>query len=206
MRSIEEILALAELPEESVPLCLRGTLVAEFERLEQELLTAPTQATSLGDVSAALGIAQRMDELRQEMLASTEEFRLRARPALEWSNFYETRPEKVDGQDRGEFNAAWHAWLCELVATTCYQPAMTADQVAALATSLSGNQWGRLTDRAWAVNAQQQSIPFSAAASAALQATGGKSRQPATSGSPDLGSLAGNPEPSPNTSTTTTDD
>lgn len=204
MPTIEEILSIAELPEESVPLCLRGTLVAQFERLEQELRDAPTQATSLGDIPAAVDIARRMDALREEMQASTVPFLLRAKPAREWSDFFNTQPEKVDGQDDSAFTDAWHLWLCKMVAITCVDPVMTAEQVDQLVGKLSGNQWQRLSDAAWAVNAQQQSVPFSAAASAVLQATGGKLRQPETSGSPDLGSLAGNPEPSPNTSTTTT--
>jgi hypothetical protein len=205
LTSIEDILKVAELPEESVPLCLRGTLVAEFERLEQELLAAPTQATSLGDIPQAAEIARRMDALRDDMRAATAEFRLRARPAREWSDFFATKPEQDASQDKVVFEDAWHAWLCQMVADTCYQPTMTAGQVDKLSKKLSGNQWTRLTDAAWAVNAQQQSIPFSAAASAVLQATGGRSRQPEQSASPDHGSLAGNPEPSSSTSTTTPD-
>jgi hypothetical protein len=204
--TIEEILGIAELPEESVPLCLKGTLVARFERLERELLNAPTQATSLGDVPAAAAIAREMDALREEMQKYTVPFELRALPAQEWSDFFNTQPEKTGGEENDDYKNAWHAWICAMVSVTCYQPAMTAAQVDALTKKLSGNQWQRLSDTAWAVNAQQQRIPFSAAASAVLQATGGKSRQLETSESPDLGSLAGSPEPSPSTSTTTSPD
>lgn len=203
LTSIDDILAAAELPEESVPLCLKGALVAEFERLDEELRHAPTQAVSLGDIPQAADIARRMDALRQEMLAFTAEFCLRALPAREWADFYGTMPEKGDRTD-DEFKDAFHAWICQLTALTCYQPVMTPEEVDKLSVKLSGAQWGQLTDTAYGVNANRQSVPFSAAASAVLQATGGTLRQPETSTSPDLGSLAGSPDPSPSTSTTTT--
>lgn len=200
---IESILEQVELPETSVTLCLKGSLVARYESLDEQLQAAGAPVSLAGDDSAA-AIKAQMDELRAQMLAHEATFTFRAKPPREFSDLRAKAPEKVDGQTADEYVDAHHLWVCEVVAACCVEPAMNAEQADRLSQRLSNAQWTRLTNAAWSVNTEQQKIPFSAAAYAQTLISGGKSRRQEPAESPEVGSLAGNPEPSPSTSTETT--
>ncbi|QDY06170.1 hypothetical protein FJK98_02490 [Micromonospora sp. HM134] len=164
----DAILAQAKLPERTVPLCLREDLVAEYERLDNELLGAPRTASSLGEVAPATVIARRMEELRKEMLAHQVQFLLRAWPARRFTVLRDAMPKKADDQSDDEFADVWHAAVCDLVSKMLVEPKATAEQVAELADRLAESQWLALSNAAWDINARGQAIPFSVAASAIL--------------------------------------
>lgn len=166
MTSFDEILESARRPEDVVPLCLRGDLVAEFRRLEQDLAGASTVAVSLGERAPAKVIAERMQALRAEMAEAAVPVRIRALEPRAWSDFHATRPTKTAGEDQALFDDRWHAWICDMVARTVVDPPCTAEQVEQLVPRLSHRQWKDLTDACWLINAGEVSIPFSAAASA----------------------------------------
>ncbi|GIG63606.1 hypothetical protein Lfu02_79780 [Longispora fulva] len=168
MTEFADILAVAQRPATSVPLCLRGDLVAEFRALERDLEQADRRAPSLAEASPAAVIAARMNALREQMLAATVAFRLEAMPPAAWSDFLATQPAKSKDIDEDAFKAAWYAWVCQLVAHTCTDPVMTAEQVDQLVPRLSGEQWARLSDTAWSINASEVNVPFSVAASVLL--------------------------------------
>lgn len=164
---IDEILAVAELPEDTVTLCLRGALVGRWEELEHKLSGASTVALSLGEPAEASSIARDMEALRAEMGLHEVPFRLRALPALGWRKLYSRLPEPGDTDDlKASYDDRFHAWVCGVVAACCYDPAMTAEQADQLSERLSGQQWRQLSDAALNLNVERVDIPFSAAASA----------------------------------------
>lgn len=176
--SIEDILAEARLPEDCVTLFVRGDLAAEYERLDRQLAGASRQPASLGEPSPASAIVEAMTALHEQMSAVGEaDFRLRALDAKSWSDLFAKRPEAPtaeDGQEvskaaKDQFTADWHAWVCAMVAATCYEPKMTAKQAEKLAAKLADSQWKELSNSAYSINVERQSIPFSAAASAILR-------------------------------------
>lgn len=207
---IESIIDEAELPEQSVTLCLKGSLVAAYERFDAALQEAARQDTadrlSLAgrDTSAADGLVAQMADLREQMLAHERVFTFRALPPRDFSNLRARVPVKAAGQPDDEFADLYHAWLCGLVAASCIDPQMTPEQAERLSRRLSDAQWRLLRDGAWEVNAEKQIIPFSAVASALSRASAQRSKQPEQPASPDLSSLAGSPDPEPATSTTPT--
>lgn len=204
-RSIDDILAEAKRPEDEVSLCLRGDLVARFRQLERELETAPTQAVSLGEPAPAAAIAERMQQLRAEMADAEVPFALRALEPRDWERFYGTMPVRKEGEAQDTYSDRWFDWVCELVARTCVDPVMSADQVKALVPNLSSAQWNELSNGAFRLNAGKVSIPFSDAASALTPTSGQTSRRPEQPESPSADSSASNPDVSPPTSTTTPD-
>lgn len=210
MSDIESIIARVKPTEKSVPLCLDGPLAAEYERLEV-LLREAGPATSLGDESSAEAIAERMAALHEELLQARVWFRFRAQPKREWRALKGRLPVKQAGQNDDEAADEYHAWVCELVAATCYEPVMTAEQAHRLcegseqSEGLTDGQWAALINAAWQVNTDNPTVPFSAAASAVTRRSAGKSRRPEPSASPAPSSSAGSPAPSPSTSTTTAD-
>lgn len=207
---IESIIDEAELPEQTVTLCLKGSLVAAYERLDAALQEAARQDAadrlSLAgrDTTATDGLVAQMADLREQMLAHERVFTFRALPPRRFANLRGRVPVKADGQSDEEFADVYHRWLCDLIAASCVDPQMTAEQAERLSERLSDAQWRELRDAAWWVNAQKQNVPFSAVASALSRASAQRSKQPEQPGSPDLSSLAGSPDPEPATSTTPT--
>lgn len=177
-KSIDDILAGVKRPEAVEEVCLRGDLVAEYERLERQLRTASKVATSLGEPSPAYTIAQRMEALRGQMVESTVEFKFRALPPRGWSDLSASEPDSITdetpAEDKSQLRDAWHAWVCAVIAASCYEPQMTVEQASALAEELSNGQLVRLFNAAYLTNAGRTSVPFSDAAFELLQGTGPK--------------------------------
>lgn len=204
MNDIESIIGQVKPAETMVPLCLDGPLVAEYERLEV-LLRDAGPATSLGDETSAEAIAERMEALREQMIEARAWFTMRALTKGRWRGMQAALPVKAEGQSDEDAAAAYHQWVCKLVSATCAEPAMSQEQADRLHDALSDGQWQALSNAAWAVNTQNQAIPFSVAASALTRRSAAKSRRPEPSVNHAPVSLAANPDPSPSTSTTETD-
>lgn len=199
---IEALLAEAELPETSVTLCLKGSLVSRFEALDIQLSHLPATPGSLAGNTEAAGIAAQLEQLRAEMAAHERVFLIRAMPALPFAALRAAQPNKAGKTDE-QFADAYHQWVCQVVASSCYDPEMTVEQVDRLCAVLSDGQWRRLSNAAWGINNDNSTIPFSAAGYALTQTSAAKSPQQETPASPEAGSLAGPSAPSPNTSTST---
>jgi hypothetical protein len=205
--SIEDILAGAELPEDSVQLCLKGSLRRRYEDLERDLQTASTVAASLGEIAPSKVIGDEMLRVAEEMKPWIRTFTLRAIDPQTWRKFLRLMP-KHPGDDATDdaldaHDDLFHPWACRLVALTCVDPAMTAEQAAELHPKLSGGQWRELTNRAYAVNGETQEVPFSAAASEMIGNTAQSLRRRAHGESPTPAGSAKSPPRSRRTSTKT---
>lgn len=196
MSSFKDKLAAARLPEETVPICLRGDLTAEFERLERQLAEAQRNpSTSLeGDGSAEL--AARIQALREEMREHTEDFVLRGMPRRRWRAFLAEYPPRqdaagqIDERDRGavvNMGAFFHA----LIRASVVSPELDDEDWRLLlgddedeATrreqaeepvedgKLTDRQFEMLSDTAWALNRRDVDVPFSLAASRLTRSSG----------------------------------
>lgn len=200
--SIREIIDRKKLAETQVPIVLDGDLMAEYAHLAVQLRDAGP-AANLGDEGAAEVLAGRMEALRRRMQESRVFFHLRALPEPEWSPVRAALPVKGDDQDEDEAAEEYHRWLCAVVAVSCVEPVVTADEVHELYLVLSNGEWTSLAGESLALQNNRQDVPFSAAASVLSRRSAGKSRRPEPSTAPDPSSLADNAEPSPSTSTTT---
>lgn len=161
---IDQILDDYELPEHTVPLCLKGSLVGEYEQLEEQLKAASREALSLSAPSEAKQIAQRMDELRKQMLATSHAFRFRGLPGPAYSELLEAHKD-----DKGDLDT--ESWPQALIVASCVDPVVTAEKAQALREKVTDRQWQDLYDAALAVNRQSVSVPFSSLVSAALRNT-----------------------------------
>lgn len=193
-----------ETPEHSITLCLKGKLVAEHERLSAQLAGMTNVPTSLAGDSPGRDIADRLVQLREEMLAHEKAFSFQAvTPRGTWRVLRGKQPVRTEGIDEDAYGDQFHAWLCEVVAASSLDPVMTTEQVRRLADRLSNGQWSKLSNAAWNVNEDDQGVPFSVAASVLSRSSGEKSKQPEPSTNHAHGSLAGPSEPSPSTNTPT---
>lgn len=203
-QDIESIIDETEPAETVVAICTRGSLKAEYERLGAQLAGLTQASLSLADGGPRAEIAERMTELAEQMRECQRSFRFRAvTPRRKWRNLQAKRPVRAQGMDDEAYADLYHPWVCEIVAASALDPPMKPEQVERLADKLSDGDWTKLAQAAWKVNDDSSEIPFSAAASVLSRSSGERSRQPGPPDNPDHGSLAGSPDPSPSTSTTT---
>ena len=163
-RDFDDIRKLASLPTDTVALCLAGELVGEIAELERQLADAQP-ATSVGEASPRRVIAERIAELQEQMRESTVDFRLRAFPSLEWSDFYATMPAAAEAEPIAAYVARIRPFQAELLARSCLDPAMTVEQATELGTLVHGTAWNRLIGACFALNSQEVDIPNFDAAS-----------------------------------------
>ncbi len=180
MTDIKSILAEARLPERTVPICLRGDLVAEYEELDRQLEEANRRAADSLAGNGAGELLDRIEALQEEMRAATVTFRVRALPKPAWRALLAAQPPRHDDDDKpNQEDAAigvnmetfWDA-----IARACLIEPVIDDETGAMMAGpegrLTDRQIGQLADAAWAVNRGDVSVPFSLAVSQARRTTG----------------------------------
>ncbi|HEY9414795.1 MAG TPA: hypothetical protein VIQ30_08570 [Pseudonocardia sp.] len=166
---ITTALADAKRPEKTVSICFRGDLRAEFEAVEaqlQQMERTDLVAPSLASGGPRRQLAERLEELRQEMIDGSVEFRLRGVGRRAWTQLMADHPPRPDAdEDRGlglNADTFFHA----LIRTSTVEPALSDVQWDTLLDdTLTSSQFQALADGAWVVNRGSVDIPFSPAAS-----------------------------------------
>jgi hypothetical protein len=169
LRSFKELVAEARLPEATVPICLRGDLVADHELAERELGLAQKQATESLAGNGAAAIAERIEGLEAQMREHTYPFRFRALPRREWRALVAAHePRRNDDNeivdaDRAGVNA--ETFYDAMIRACLVDPELTDEEWAALNEALTDRQYCDISDAAWMLNRREVDIPFSLAAS-----------------------------------------
>lgn len=180
--SIEDVFADAQLPKRSVPMCLRGDLVAEWQDLERRFKQA-NQAANEEDTLAsansaeAIELARQMADLEEQMRAATRVFRLQGLPRSKWRELLNAHPPREgDEQDaQTEFNR--ETFPIAAVAACCVVPKMTVAQAERLVDEkLVDGQWNTLFAHVYQMHAGTVDVPFSLAASAVRAASAPNSK------------------------------
>lgn len=168
------LLKQAQLPERSLPICLRGDLVADHEAAERDLEQAQrTPADSLAG-SGTGELVDRIEALEADMREHTYVFRIRALLRRDWRALVDAHPPRRDpetgdpleadaalGIDRSSF---FHA----LIRACVVDPVLDDTEWAELLDDkLTDRQFGNLSDAAWFLNRGEINVPFSLAASRA---------------------------------------
>lgn len=168
---VHALIAGARLPERTVPICLRGNLVAQVEALDRELAELDRPGRIVADSLAGDGrrpIAERIEALREEMRASTVNFLLRALPRRRWNALLAEHPPR-EGDDGDKAMGVNSETLFEaLIAESVVSPELTPEEWTLLLDSLSSAQYDSLATAAWALNRRGVDVPFSPAASRIL--------------------------------------
>lgn len=156
----------------STDLCLRGDLLSEADRLNEQLNEFEGwEPSSLSDVDPRTPIRARLNELREEMRASTKTFEFQTLGDREGSDLMAAHPPTKD--DKGEDEGAWNAqtYPVALVAASAIRPTMTVKQAEKLFDKLNLAQRSQLFMAAYRANNRQVDIPFFAAGSAPADST-----------------------------------
>jgi hypothetical protein len=177
------LLADAALPERTVPLCLRGDLVAEHEELDRRLEEANRRPADSLEGNGAGDLVDQIEALQARMQASTVVFRLRALPKPAWRALIAAHPPRrdTDGnplQEDAAIGLNMETFFDAITRACLVYPVIddeTWAMMAGPAGKLTDRQLGQLSDAAWAVNRGEIDVPFSHAASRARRTTGGES-------------------------------
>lgn len=177
--TIDDVFADAKLPTRSVPLCLRGDLVAEWQDLERRF-NAANQAADEDTLASknstkAVELARQMEDLEKQMRTSTRTFRLQGLPGSQWRELLKAHPPREGdaGDEQVEFNRK--TFGVAALAACCVMPKMTVAQAEKLIDGpLTDGQWNTLFGSIWQMHATAVDIPFSLAASAVRAASAPK--------------------------------
>jgi hypothetical protein len=169
--TIDDVFADAKLPTRSVPLCLRGDLVAEWQDLERHLKQANQAADEDTLASAnsaeAIELSRQMEDLEAQMRASTRVFRLRGLPRSEWQDLLKAHPPREGDEKDAQVEFNRDTFGTAALAACCAMPKMTLKQAEKLVDGpLTDGQWNTLFAHIWQMNTAAVDIPFSLAASA----------------------------------------
>lgn len=170
-----DIIRSAKLPEATVPVCVRGDLAAEVERLDKQLtdLNSNTDGRLVGNAQAR-ELAERIEALRAEMADSTVALRLRAMPHREWAKLAAAhKPREGEDVDQA-LGINMETFPAALIRASIVDPELDHDTWDTLADTLTFEQWDTLTTAAWNLNRREVSVPFSATASRILQTSDAK--------------------------------
>lgn len=161
MATIDDILASASLPEQTVSLCLNGRLNAEHQALDAELKAMGEFTQShLGEADPRAPLAQRIADIEAQMAASETPFVFRALPQRRYRELLNAHP----GEPSQRFNA--DTFPRELIAACCIDPALSLPDVDRLFDALNEGAVEVLFMAAFTVNEGLSRVPFSKAASA----------------------------------------
>lgn len=156
------------LPERTIQVCLAADLVGEWEALDSQR-SEIDRSDSLNDPAAQL--TAQMDKLRDEMIASTITFRVRALPRRRWRELYAAHPPRKnpDGstlQRDALLGINYEAFFDALLKESIIEPELDTETLDLLLSErLTDRQWEGLTDVAWNLNRGAVNVPFSQAAS-----------------------------------------
>lgn len=159
----------AKLPENTVSICLRGDLVAEFERLDRLRAEQERVVTDSLAGSGVRQIAEQMEALRTEMAGHVMVFRLRALTRPRWRDLMLRHPPR-DGHKVDTFlGVNEDTFFASLLRECTIEPTLDDDDWTMLLTErFTDQQWDTLTTAAWNLNRKGVDVPFSLAASLLL--------------------------------------
>lgn len=170
---IDALIDAAQPAQRSMPLCLRGDLVSEYETLDRALEEAERadSGDSLASGGTAAGIVAQMDALRAQMLASTITVVLKAmtrRDFLKLCSLHPVRRDEEGNPERKDIGLGVNVdtiWE-PLIRASWATPVISPERMTLLLDEkLSDRQYDQLANLAWMVNRGDVDIPFSFAAS-----------------------------------------
>lgn len=170
MSEVKALLATLRPAERTVPVCLRGDLLADLQAAQRDLEQAQRErSASLAGGGGVRDAAERVEAIQAGMREHTVTFRLRALGGRgkTFRDMVLAHPPR-DGVEKDKllgFNE--ESLFLALVRACLVAPVLDEEDWAALE-GLNDGQWQQLCGAAWAVNAADVDIPFSRAASRAL--------------------------------------
>lgn len=169
-------LANARRPERVVTICLNGDLAARIDNADAELTRLQDDGDRLSGKPQARTLAREIQDLREQMQASEQPFRIRAMPKRRWVEFIVEHPPRADDDADAAIGFNRDTFFDDLVRESIIDPVLTDDDWAALDEALTSATFDKLANAAWSINRGDVDIPFSARAFTTLQYSGETSK------------------------------
>lgn len=186
----------AQLPTRSIPVCLRGDLVAEWESADRDLKRAQEKPDNSLEGSGTGALVDRIEALQADMSEHTDDFRLQALPKWRFRALVAAHPPRVDDDNEpvredAVLGVNRETFFPALIRASVIEPVLDDDDWRVLLGDdeaerkrresagepvedgvLTDRQIGDLEDAAWFLNRAEVNVPFSHAASRARRSTG----------------------------------
>lgn len=204
MATIEELRAKAKRRRVEVRVLVDSTLLDEHARLESALAAAAQYDIGHNEPSTAPRIAREIQDLESRMADESDLFVFESLGATRWYELVaEHPPTKAQKEEKLALNEL--TFQVAAIIESCVDPAMSQEDVEWLRDILPKFQWEQLWLGCMTATVGGDGRPKSVLASTILRLSEPLSVTPLSEASPDLGSLATPPEPSPSTTTMTPD-
>lgn len=198
MTSLDQLLADADFPTQKISICLKGSLLAEWETANGELLRAEAARELAAEKKMPMGAPTRDVQSAQDVLTGIEErmraasidIHMTAMGTSAYQKFCAAYPPRVSDDGVRELSDIRIGFNSEtgwkpLVRACITAPNMTDDQFDRLLDRLTFKQFDMLAGTAYALNRETDGqLPFSSAVSDLTRSSGETSSKPASSGSP----------------------
>lgn len=172
-KSIDQLLDEAQLPRRAVSVCLRGDLIAEFQRLQDQLDQHNEQKAKdkrLAGSKAGAGIAEKMEKLRDQMRASSIELTVEAFPGTEWRALKGDHPMPDEPSPHDMVvRANAQTLFNDAVPKAIVEPELTDEQWAKLDKKMPDGEFQRLVDAVYDLNESAVVVPKSLSAFTTLR-------------------------------------
>ncbi len=161
--SFDQRLGEAELPEDTVDICMRGDLVAVYHGLQQRIAAIPDPPAGSGSLAgngAKIELQQQLEAVASAMRRSTQTFRLRALGKKPFGEFLLEHPPRP--ADRRDMMAGYNVDTMgpALLRRCVVDPVVTAQQWDKLESVLSTGEWSKLDKAAQVLNFSEVNVPF----------------------------------------------
>jgi hypothetical protein len=171
MPNIADILKQATPRQRTVPVCVRGDLASEVERLADEMAreTKEWEPSSIADEHPGRRLAAELKAAQEAVKAAEVPFVLQYIGDRAYHDLLAAHPSDNPNElfDDRTFPKA-------LIVAACVDPEMTAEQAEELFEVINQGEQKKLFDAAWEVHNAADVSPFSLAASALLAGLGGE--------------------------------
>lgn len=158
-------------PVKTVEVCYRGDLLAEFEEKQRELDVLMENRQTMADGGHRQRVATEIEALREQMRDETETWRLQGRTHTEYQAIVLSHPpragNKID-ETLGYNDSTFHD---ELIRACLIEPKIPDEELTELLAEMSSGQFEIVAVTAINVSRRKVDVPFSYAASAALQSS-----------------------------------
>jgi hypothetical protein len=158
------LLADAKLPERTVPICMRGDLVAEHETADRELQALADKPVTKFAGDGRGELQNRVRDLEGQMLEATYPFRFRALARKDWHAFVAEHPPRPGNEQDAALEANTDTFFDALIRKCLVDPVLDDEAWFRLTESLTDRQYDLLAGAAWGLNRKDVNVPFSQAA------------------------------------------
>ena len=148
-------------PESTFPICLAGSVYAEWEAKAAEIVKADEERKTLADGKLIRRLVGELEEIRGRVEAQSRLFRFHALEPYAYRQMVAAHPPRDDDDVDKAHGVNVDSFYPALVAACTVSPEMTPDRWERLRSKLSARQWDEVWGRVHRLNRGEVDVPKS---------------------------------------------